>query len=67
LSFLISGTWIVPTLTNSPATFYSDDKTFASDPRELLESFGWKDIIDLGDISNARDRELPAALARFVE
>jgi predicted dinucleotide-binding enzyme len=36
--------------------------------RELVESFGWKDIIDLGDIGNARaTEELFAALGCLME
>jgi predicted dinucleotide-binding enzyme len=35
--------------------------------RELLEAFGWKDVIDLGDISNARAAEsyMPLWLASW--
>ena len=33
---------------------------------ELLRSFGWTDIIDLGDITTARDRDAAAYLVAAV-
>jgi 8-hydroxy-5-deazaflavin:NADPH oxidoreductase len=34
-----------------------NDNSAKETVRKLLESFGWKDIVDLGDISNARASE----------
>src|SRR5437773_637466 len=35
-----------------------NDKAAKDQVRKLLESFGWKSIIDLGDITNARGTEV---------
>lgn len=45
-------------LPGSHTVFLSGNDTFAkATVRDLLESFGWKDTIDLGDISTARATE----------
>ena len=39
-----------------------NDKAAKDQVRKLLESFGWKSIVDLGDITNARGMEMWLAL-----
>ncbi len=45
-------------LTGHSGFVSGDDAEAKQAVTELLESFGWTDIIDLGDITSARDAEM---------
>ena len=40
-----------------PSKDQRDDDAAKAEVRNLLEAYGWRDVLDLGDISAARDTE----------
>ena len=64
LNTLNAGLMVNPAALKEPTDLLicGNDKAAKAQVTELLKSFGWKSIIDLGDITNARGTEMWLAL-----
>ncbi|GGJ19147.1 NADPH-dependent F420 reductase [Deinococcus roseus] len=64
LNTLTADLMLNPQLLNGTHTIFmsGNDQDAKDQVRDLLESFGWQDILDLGDLSTARGTEMYLAL-----